>query len=143
VCLIDYFLISASYPALVVKASGLAAGKGVVVAGDANEACKAVDELSKLPAGSKLVVEELLEGEEVSVHSLNCNVVQELRFSFFSRFWPFVMEYGQSVCYQHRITSSCWMGTKDQILEEWEHIVHLTCYQKKNLPLSVRASFSQ
>ena len=61
--------LSASYPALVVKASGLAAGKGVVVAGDVDEACQAVDELAKLPAGAKLVVEELLEGEEVSVHS--------------------------------------------------------------------------
>ena len=63
------FFLSASYPALVVKASGLAAGKGVVVAGDVDEACHAVDELAKLPAGAKLVVEELLEGEEVSVHS--------------------------------------------------------------------------
>ena len=63
------FFLSASYPALVVKASGLAAGKGVVVAGDVDEACQAVDELAKLPAGVKLVVEELLEGEEVSVHS--------------------------------------------------------------------------
>ena len=63
------FFLSASYPALVVKASGLAAGKGVVVAGDVDEACQAVDELAKLRAGAKLVVEELLEGEEVSVHS--------------------------------------------------------------------------
>lgn len=54
-----------------VKAAGLAAGKGVVVAAHEDEACAAVDEiLGRLKygeAGSTLVVEELLEGEEVSV----------------------------------------------------------------------------
>jgi len=62
---------SAPYPALVVKAAGLAAGKGVVVAANAKDACQAVDEiLGELKygqAGATLVVEELLEGEEVSV----------------------------------------------------------------------------
>ena len=58
---------SADYQALVVKASGLAAGKGVVVAADVDEAFRAVDELSALPAGRTMVVEELLRGEEVSV----------------------------------------------------------------------------
>jgi phosphoribosylamine--glycine ligase / phosphoribosylglycinamide formyltransferase / phosphoribosylformylglycinamidine cyclo-ligase len=57
-----------------VKASGLAAGKGVVVAADAEEACKAVDSiLTKREfgvAGDVLVIEELLEGEEVSVNNL-------------------------------------------------------------------------
>ncbi|XP_017062447.1 LOW QUALITY PROTEIN: trifunctional purine biosynthetic protein adenosine-3 [Drosophila ficusphila] len=65
------FIRSAPYPALVVKAAGLAAGKGVVVAANAEEACQAVDEiLGQLKygqAGATLVVEELLEGEEVSV----------------------------------------------------------------------------
>jgi len=55
----------------VVKAAGLAAGKGVVVAANVEEACQAVDEiLGQLKygqAGATLVVEELLEGEEVSV----------------------------------------------------------------------------
>ncbi|XP_043282718.1 trifunctional purine biosynthetic protein adenosine-3 [Venturia canescens] len=55
----------------VVKAAGLAAGKGVVVAKDADEACRAIDEIlmdRKFgTAGDNLVVEELLEGEEVSV----------------------------------------------------------------------------
>lgn len=56
---------------IVVKADGLAAGKGVVVAQSAEEAVDAVYALSKIPgAGQKLVLEELLEGEEVSVIAL-------------------------------------------------------------------------
>ncbi|XP_030377639.1 trifunctional purine biosynthetic protein adenosine-3 [Scaptodrosophila lebanonensis] len=65
------FIKSAPYKALVVKAAGLAAGKGVVVANNGDEACQAVDEiLGQLKygkAGATLVVEELLEGEEISV----------------------------------------------------------------------------
>lgn len=65
---------SATYPALVVKASGLAAGKGVVVATSKEEACKAVDEIltdAKYgTAGQTVVIEELLEGDEVSVSLL-------------------------------------------------------------------------
>ena len=58
----------ACYPALVVKASGLAMGKGVIVAEDKEKACAAIDQLSTLPAGETIVVEELLVGEEISVH---------------------------------------------------------------------------
>ncbi|XP_034242450.1 trifunctional purine biosynthetic protein adenosine-3 isoform X2 [Thrips palmi] len=65
------FIKNSDFPALVVKASGLAAGKGVVVAASADEACAAVDEMltdQKFgSAGNVVVVEELLEGEEVSV----------------------------------------------------------------------------
>ncbi|XP_013393591.1 trifunctional purine biosynthetic protein adenosine-3 [Lingula anatina] len=61
---------SAPYPALVVKASGLAAGKGVIVASNQQEACEAVDIILKDKtygsAGDEVVIEELLEGEEVS-----------------------------------------------------------------------------
>lgn len=60
-----------------VKASGLAAGKGVVVADTREEACRAVDNIlgdkKYGSAGSKVVVEEKLSGEEVSVSQLRQN----------------------------------------------------------------------
>lgn len=65
------FIRNATFKALVVKASGLAAGKGVIVAKDVNGACDAVDlimsEKAFGDAGQSVVVEELLEGQEVSV----------------------------------------------------------------------------
>ncbi|HLB16038.1 MAG TPA: phosphoribosylamine--glycine ligase [Burkholderiales bacterium] len=55
---------------IVVKADGLAAGKGVVVAATTDEAHAAVDRLlverSMGDAGSRLVIEDYLDGEEVS-----------------------------------------------------------------------------
>ena len=55
---------------IVVKADGLAAGKGVVVATTTDEAHAAVDRLlverSIGDAGSRLVIEDFLDGEEVS-----------------------------------------------------------------------------
>lgn len=56
--------------AVVVKADGLAAGKGVVVAQNRKEAVEAVDELEKLAgknAAEKIVLEECLIGREVSL----------------------------------------------------------------------------
>lgn len=68
---------SAPYEALVVKASGLAAGKGVVVASDRAEACAAVRESlveRKFgAAGDNVIVEELLDGPEVSVSFIKKN----------------------------------------------------------------------
>ena len=55
---------------IVVKADGLAAGKGVIVAPTPEEAAEAVRTLAATPAGKRLVLEELLEGEEVSVIAL-------------------------------------------------------------------------
>ncbi|HNB80403.1 MAG TPA: phosphoribosylamine--glycine ligase [Rhodocyclaceae bacterium] len=55
---------------IVIKADGLAAGKGVVVAMDAAEAHAAIDAMlsdNKLgDAGARVVIEEFLEGEEAS-----------------------------------------------------------------------------
>lgn len=56
---------------IVVKADGLAAGKGVIVAPDAEAAREAVRAVAAMgAAGQRLVLEELLEGEEVSVIAL-------------------------------------------------------------------------
>ncbi|KUO72934.1 MAG: phosphoribosylamine--glycine ligase [Desulfosporosinus sp. BRH_c37] len=54
----------------VLKADGLAAGKGVIVAMDLESALQAVDEIMEGgfgTAGKKLVIEEFLEGQEVSL----------------------------------------------------------------------------
>ena len=57
---------------VVVKADGLCAGKGVVVASSCEEACLAIDQMiteGKLgDAGRTIVLEELLPGEEASFH---------------------------------------------------------------------------
>ena len=59
------------YP-VVIKADGLAAGKGVVIAEDAAEARNTIRQFmeSKIlgEAGSKLVIEQFLSGEEASFH---------------------------------------------------------------------------
>lgn len=55
---------------IVVKADGLAAGKGVVVADSGSEAAEAVRALGRLPAGQTVLLEERLSGPELSVMAL-------------------------------------------------------------------------
>jgi phosphoribosylamine--glycine ligase len=59
---------------VVVKADGLASGKGVFICASVPEALEAIDELMRArllgDAGSRVVVEEFLEGEEVSFMAL-------------------------------------------------------------------------
>ncbi len=54
---------------VVVKADGLAAGKGVTVAGDRAEAAAAINDLAASggPAAAKIIIEECLAGTEVSL----------------------------------------------------------------------------
>lgn len=53
---------------IVIKADGLAAGKGVIVAMNLDDALNAVDEMKNFgAAGSKIVVEEFMDGEEASI----------------------------------------------------------------------------
>ena len=61
--------IRAQRPPIVVKADGLAAGKGVIIAGTADEAIRAAEGMfagAFGDAGRVVVVEEFLEGEEAS-----------------------------------------------------------------------------
>ena len=65
---------------LVVKADGLAAGKGVVVAQDADEAHEAITRFMAEPAGARLVIEEFMDGEEASFFAL-CDGKSALPFA--------------------------------------------------------------
>jgi phosphoribosylamine---glycine ligase len=59
---------------VVIKADGLALGKGVIVAGDAAIARSTIDEMMNQrrfgDAGRRIVIEELLRGTECSLHAL-------------------------------------------------------------------------
>jgi phosphoribosylamine---glycine ligase len=63
----------AKFP-VVIKADGLALGKGVIVAADAATARAAIDEMMNQhrfgDAGRRIVIEELLRGTECSLHAL-------------------------------------------------------------------------
>jgi phosphoribosylamine--glycine ligase len=70
------------YPT-VIKADGLAAGKGVVIAADRAEAERSVDFMfggGFGAAGSSVVIEEFMEGEELSFFAL-CDGVRALPFA--------------------------------------------------------------
>ncbi|NQT25888.1 phosphoribosylamine--glycine ligase [candidate division KSB1 bacterium] len=58
-------------PPFVIKADGLAAGKGVIICQNRGEGFDAIEKIMKKKAfgksGSRIVIEEFLEGEEVSV----------------------------------------------------------------------------
>ncbi|MDR1676910.1 MAG: phosphoribosylamine--glycine ligase [Deltaproteobacteria bacterium] len=59
------YIKDSSYP-IVLKADGLASGKGVFICGNHEKAKAALAELSKMEAASRIIVEEYLGGEEVS-----------------------------------------------------------------------------
>jgi phosphoribosylamine---glycine ligase len=67
------YVINQSRP-LVIKADGLAAGKGVVVCDNADQAIAAIERMIIKkefgPAGTKVVIEERLSGEEISIIAL-------------------------------------------------------------------------
>ncbi len=64
---------TAKYP-LVIKADGLALGKGVIIAANPSEAAHAIyrtmDARTFGDAGSRVVIEEFLQGTECSIHAL-------------------------------------------------------------------------
>lgn len=61
------------YP-VVIKADGLALGKGVIIAGNPDDAAKAIYNIMERrqfgAAGSSIVIEEFLRGQECSIHAL-------------------------------------------------------------------------
>jgi len=67
------FISNTNYP-LVIKADGLAAGKGVIICGNVDEAIQTVNELfnDKIfgAAGENIVIEQFLEGVEASVFAI-------------------------------------------------------------------------
>ena len=68
----EYIKEKGSYP-VVLKADGLAGGKGVLIPENEEEAFKALEELkegSLSDAASRLVIEEFMEGEEASVFAI-------------------------------------------------------------------------
>lgn len=67
------YLKNTKYP-VVIKANGLAAGKGVMICSDFKEAVISLDDCFKSgifgPAGDAIVIEEFLEGEEASIFAI-------------------------------------------------------------------------
>ena len=67
------YLKSCEYP-IVIKADGLAAGKGVIICNDFTEAKKSINDFMVLDifkgSGKKIIIEEFLEGVEASILSI-------------------------------------------------------------------------
>jgi phosphoribosylamine--glycine ligase len=66
------YIADLTYP-IVIKADGLAAGKGVIIAGDFEEAKQTIEEIfygAFAEAGNKIIIEEYLQGEEASIFVL-------------------------------------------------------------------------
>ena len=68
-----WFCDEAQYP-IVIKADGLALGKGVIIAADRNSARSTIEIMMKQKkfgeAGARIVIEEFLKGDECSLHAL-------------------------------------------------------------------------
>ncbi len=66
------YLRSQEFP-LVIKASGLALGKGVIIVNSLKEAERTIDDIMKSrifgAAGNEIVIEEYLRGKEISIHA--------------------------------------------------------------------------
>ncbi len=69
-------------PPIVVKASGLSLGKGVIIAQTIEEAERTIDDIMIKKifgiAGDKVVIEEFLQGKEVSIHAFSDGEYVEL-----------------------------------------------------------------
>ncbi|KAK8093189.1 putative bifunctional purine biosynthetic protein [Apiospora kogelbergensis] len=68
------FIKDSAWGRFVIKASGLAAGKGVILAANKEKALEALDDIMVYKrfgkeAGEHMVVEELLDGDEISIHT--------------------------------------------------------------------------
>ncbi|MBA4250867.1 MAG: phosphoribosylamine--glycine ligase [Chlorobiaceae bacterium] len=70
---IKNYLEQQNFP-IVIKASGLAAGKGVIICDNKSDAEKAIDEIVKQnifdKAGDKIIIEEFMVGEEASIFAI-------------------------------------------------------------------------
>ena len=111
-------------PPYVVKADGLAAGKGVLVATDRDEAVEAIrDRIERRAfgdAGAKVVIEEFLDGEEASLIAftdgtavVGCEVAQDYKRAFDDDAGPNTGGMGS-----YSPVPSCPPETADRILSE-------------------------
>ena len=101
------FLGNCKYP-IVVKADGLAAGKGVYICNNKNGSFSAIKEIfeGKFGDADSVLIEEFLKGEEMSF---------------------FIISDGKIIKYLVllKITKEFLRVTKEKIQVEWEHILHL------------------